>query len=728
MTKKNQSKPAPAHQVKREFDAEKKNEISFFNKKSTEYIFFFLILIITAIVFSNAISHSFLNWDDNILVYDNKFVKAIARDGFDAIAASVRELSQNSPLTIISHAITCKIWGLSDPKPYHVINILLHIFNTAFVYLFIKLLTKQWKAAVVATVLFSVHPLRVESVAWIAERKDVLFAFFYLAGLICYMKYLLSGKRYWYLFVLLAFPLSVLSKFAGITFPFSLFLIDIYVRRKITWKSILEKSLFFIIMISAAVNEFSAPAAVESVEKFSAGYTFTDRFFFSGYSFLFYVIKFILPVNLSAMYPYPFKPDETLPTIYHAAPVIALSVLAIFIFAVYKFKNFRYELIFGFLFFLLNIFIVLHFVPFAGNVVMADRYTYLPHVGFCFIAGAWFGNRLSGETGMMKKAKPVLWGLLAVFVIFLIVQTWDRVGAFKNTLTLFTDATEKQPAPLTYYYRGIVNVGLKDYQAAIRDYDKALELNPKFFIALVERAKSKRSIRDYGGSVSDFDLAISIRPGDKTLYNDRGWVKSSSNDYSGALADFSKAIALQSDFFEAYMNRAFLKTKMKDFIGALDDYTAALKSSPSSVEVYNYRAETMVLMNNFGGAIIEYQKLIAVNPDNYQAYNSIGLIKSRNLRKVQEAVQDFTKAIQTNPGYKEAFLNRGIAHFELKDFKECISDVSRTLELEPKNALALLIRGHAKRNLGMPDACDDWKRSFSMGNQEAGVMLKQGCN
>lgn len=212
-------------------------------KNYRQYYLLAGILLLTVLLYSNSLDSEFINYDDNVYITGNNYIKNFSAEGFTDIikAYSKDEL----PLTLISFTIDYKFFGL-NPVPYHIENLIFHLINILLVFLLIKKLSKRPVVALIASLLFAIHPLRTESVVWSAERKDMLVTLFFLSSVIFYINYITSGyKLKWLIFSLILSMLAILSKFTALTIPFVLFLADYYYSRKFTLKVILEKIPFF---------------------------------------------------------------------------------------------------------------------------------------------------------------------------------------------------------------------------------------------------------------------------------------------------------------------------------------------------------------------------------------------------------------------------------------------------------------------------------------------------
>ena len=214
--------------------------------RRTQYLLLFLILILTAILYAACLKNGFVNWDDGKNVFENPDIKSLGWQNIKKIFSTFY-LGMYQPITTISFALDYKIAGL-DPQQFHLTNLLFHLLNVWLVFMFILLLTKNNVIAVVTALFFAVHPLHAESVCWVSERKDVLYAFFYLLSIITWINYLKSGRKITFFFLsMFFFLLSLCSKSAAVTLPVLMILIDYYMGIKINFKSHLNKIPFFLL-------------------------------------------------------------------------------------------------------------------------------------------------------------------------------------------------------------------------------------------------------------------------------------------------------------------------------------------------------------------------------------------------------------------------------------------------------------------------------------------------
>ncbi len=525
------------------------------------------ILLITVLVFSNSLKNGFVSsWDDDQYVLENALIKDLSWDNIQKVFASFHSSGNYHPLTLLTLAIEYDRFGL-DPKPYHVTNLLLHCLNTLLVFHLVRLLTSRDEVSAISALFFGIHPMHVESVAWISERKDVLFAAFYLGSLISYVTYIRkkgfrtgAGKkskestpRTFYGVALGLFTLSLLSKSAAVSLPIILILIDYYSGERLDRRNLAEKVPFFVISIIFGVIALFSQQSVGAISTASLTYPTFDRILFACYSVNFYLFKLFFPLNLSAFYPFPVKTNGWFPTEYYVGPIILVAIIVI----IYLSNRFRKDLVFGGLFYLANIGLVLQVVG-VGSAIVAERYAYLSYIGLFFIIGQVYCR----YTDQMSVENPTLRWLLIGLVIaysgFICVLTFKRIPLWSDTTTLLSDAIDKDPrSGLAYLCRGI------------------------------ERRKQNHN----GGALSDFNSAIQAYPGFTEAYAERGNMRVKRGEYEEAIADFNFIIRTNPKYRQlnkVYYNRATARENAKDYQGAIADYTSSLESGPPDISMYIY--------------------------------------------------------------------------------------------------------------------------------------------
>ena len=537
-----------------------------------------IILILTAFIYSRSINNGFVNWDDDKVVVENSDIRAVSLQNIGSFFSKSYE-KMYEPLVMISYAVDYQINGL-DPAVFHFTNILFNLGNVVLVFFLILKLSGRKETALIAACLFGIHPMHVESVAWVTERKDVMYAFFYLGSLILYLRYIESRRWNFYWIALISFILSLLSKSNAITLPLILILIDFFRQRKWNKIILLEKLPFVLLaLVFGIIMLYTQNAA--NVEPVIKHYNILDRIFLVFYSIFFYVSHYFYPNPLSAFYPFPWKVNGWLPQIYYFSPILIILIIIL----VLRKSPFQRELIFGFLFFLAAISMTIQILPF-GMAVVSERYAYVPYIGLSFIIGQLFCRLLDGKGKLFLLNRRALWGAAIIIIITLSYISSMRTYDWYNSITLFSDTIRKtgpssvikEDLGLAYMERGQEKLSANELSGAISDFDSSITLYPKFYGGYYKRAIAKKHLQMFGPALGDFNMAIKLAPDRADIYSDRGGDKMELNDFEGAVNDFSKALQIDSSLGIVHFNLGIAYLKLNKIDLACQEWDLALKS------------------------------------------------------------------------------------------------------------------------------------------------------
>ena len=670
-----------------------------------------IILLISFIIYLPVFNNGLLAWDDENYIKNNPLVYSInLKDIFSQYV-----MGNYHPLTILTFAIEYQFFGLNETG-YHVVNVVLHLLNVVLVFYAIDLLTNKPTVALVASLLFGIHPLHVESVAWAAELKDLLYTFFFLASYILYLKYLTSQQKKLYVFSLLLFCLSLLSKAMAASLPVVLILTDYFKGRKINGKMLLEKLPFILLSIALGIVAVWAQRSSGATEVVK--FDLVQRLVFACYGFITYIFQLFFPLNLSAYYPYPIKGTESLPAQYYLYPVL----LAGLIFAVFYSLKFTKKVFFGIGFFAITIFLVFQLLP-VGGAIIADRYSYIPSIGIFYLAGEGFNLLLS------KKLKGPAYVLLAIITVFFSVRTYTRCNVWNNDMTLWNDVISKyQTVPIAYNNRGLIYLHEGKIDTALSDFNKAIELKPDYAKAYNNRGTLYINQNKNDEALKDFDKAIEFMPGSEAFHLGRGNALKNKNRIDEALMEYDKAISLKPDFAEGYYSRGNLFMSQGKYAQAIEEYTKAIELNPNNIEAYLNRGNSFRDNKQFDAALKDYEKAITLDPNFSVAYFNRGTLFMNRLMNDQ-ALNDFDKAIELNPGYVQAYHNKGNIFYNEKKYEEAIANFSKAIKIKPDYAVSMFSRGLAEYYSGKKDAaCTDFKSALNLGYQSASAAILQLCN
>lgn len=675
-------------------------------KKSYNKLYILIPLFLTIIVYSGSLSNGWIkNWDDGGYVTEvggnnslsAKSIHKLTGDDLNNVFTQFYKGNYH-PLTTIVYAIEYKLVG-DAPFLYHLVNLIIHLINIYLVFIFLKLLTKRVEIAAIAATLFGIHPMHVESVAWISELKDVMYAFFFLTAMIQYYYYYTSRekKTKHYVYALIALFLSLLSKSAAVTLPVVLLLIDYYLKRKWSWKIIYEKIPFFLLSMAFGLIAISSQGSAGAIQDITPLFSIPERFLLASAATFTYIWKLFVPINLAAMYPYPDRIDGHLPMIFYIAPVIVLVIA----FLVFYSRKFNRDIIVGALFFIVTISLVIQLLP-VGGALVAERYSYVPYIGFFLIIGKGYVYSQESQSVFARKIKIVYPSILIAGTLILSVMTFQRIKVWKDGKILFTDVIKKYPnLPFAYNNRGYFNfsfgeeyyandfkkAGYSDvkfmaYDSALADYNKCLSIDTTF-----HRGYSNRGVLYYNLAENARKLGV---------INDQ---KKLDSLYRLALSDFTKALRFGNDNTDALIGRANTYSTLLDYKSSLPDYDMYLKEMPDDKKAWVWRGTANYNVGNYDQAFSDFNKGIQLDPASDNAFLWRGICYYQK-KDYKSAIVDFDQSLKLNPKQSEPYSWRGLANYGLKNLEDAVSDYTTAITMNPNDAAAFVNRSQAYYELG----------------------------
>jgi hypothetical protein len=591
---------------------------SLYNRKSS--LIALLIAFITVLVFLPALQNDFVNWDDPQYIYENFNLRNLDL-AFFTWASTSFYASNWHPLTWISHAIDYAMWGL-NPMGHHLTSIILHALNTFLVVVLVTRLvlyathrdqtppvsenerTSHLTPIITAAVtglLFGIHPLHIESVAWVSERKDVLYAFFYLLSILWYMKYVALTTRHtsqvaghWslvtrhpsrvirYCLCLLFFVLSLMSKPMAVTLPVVLIILDFYPLGRLDFRNAL-KSQRKVLMEKLPFLGLSLASSQITIMASEAGNTLIhfDVRLFGGQvlvalrSLGFYLFKMLWPTGLVPLYPYPS--DISLMNAEYLGSLI--FVVCVTAFCVWSWRARK-------VFFATWAYYVVSLLPVLGIIrtglqSAADRYAYLPCVGPFLLIGiglAYLYERIiPGRYGPAVARNSVLIPSLLI-VCLLSVLTVLQIRIWKDSFTLWSAELRRFPDVfMAHKNLGEAYQKIGMYNKSITHLDRAVALNPKDPLSYYDRGLVYGKSGQHHKAVEDFNRAITLNPRKPAYYNNLGVAYGNLGDYPRAMEHFNTAIALDVGFAEAYFHRGVAHKMSGSEENALRDLKSAAR-------------------------------------------------------------------------------------------------------------------------------------------------------
>jgi tetratricopeptide (TPR) repeat protein len=698
--------------------------------KKTEYALAASIALVTMLVYLPALHNNFVAWDDILYVTDNSHIRSLGGSFFlwafsDFFAANWH------PLTWISHALDYAVWGL-NPLGHHLTSIILHALNTFLVVaLLIRLLdayrTKHdpsflndravLVAGGTAGLLFGLHPLHVESVAWVSERKDLLCALFFLLSIMLYAKYASGrttgdGKRQpdgdgkdgaggrnflfnrYYLAALGFFILALLSKPMAVTLPVVLLILDWHPFDRIrSWRTFgaacVEKLPFFVLSLASSVMTVLAQKAGGAL--LSVAVTpWQTRLPVGAKAVIGYLENMAWPLNLVPFYPYPETASWA--SWEYIAPLAleaGITVLCV-VLAVQK----RKTGLAAWGYYCATLVPVLGIVQ-VGGQSMADRYTYLPSLGPFIVLGlgaAWVWERAHAQDKPGPSVRLFIAAAAACIVFFLSFATIRQTGVWKDSLSLWSYEIAREPGvALAYNNRGLTYDDMGRLDLAVEDFTRAIELSPFEYKAYSNRGKAFSKLGMLDKAIEDFTVIINQDPSSYWAYVNRG---------------------------KAYYNKGRIDQ-------AIDDYNKAINLNPSELGAYLNRGMAFGDKGLLGKAIEDYQSVIARDPLNITAYNNMGALYGKEGMPAR-AIEAFSRAIAMGPDCAESYYNRGVAYASEGQNDRALEDFTKTIDLNRSDVTARMSRGRIRLMLGKKElAAEDFQIVCESGFSEGCSALKR---
>jgi tetratricopeptide (TPR) repeat protein len=554
------------------------------NKKSSGYVLAVVLLLLTAVSFSPCLKNGFINLDDGSYIVENQGIREITYSNIKTWFTTFHQ-GNYYPLVLLTYALEYRING-ADPRVFHSISIGLHLVNALLALWLLLRLTGNRELSFVSALLWAVHPLRVESVAWAAEQKDLLYVLFLLISLILYAGYKQRQRISDYILSLVLFVLACFSKGMAVALVPLLFATDYFLGLKPDRKSLLEKAPY--ITVALVFGLIAAKAQQQSLF-IQTSRSLPDNLLVAGYGFLFYVLKSILPVKLSAFHPYPGSP---LPWQFYLSSLASILVIV----AAVIWLRGRKTLFFGFLFYALSIIFVLQIVP-VGGFVAAERYSYLSAIGLSLIAG-WGLAKLAGHASLSSRVT----GMAAIILLALAgtALSAKRCLVWKDSFTIWNDAIEKYPATnaFAYNHRGAAYALKGENQKALDDFNRAVGYNSRYFDAYYNRGCLYYKLGRFTETTEDCGKAIKLYPGFIKAYNIRGIAYGKLHKYGESISDLTRAVELSPKDPEIYYNRATTLAQAGEYYRALNDFNKAVELDPDFGKAYFYRGYVYYLLGD----------------------------------------------------------------------------------------------------------------------------------
>ena len=604
---------------------------------------------------------NFISYDDGLYVIENQEVNSgITLKGI-AWSFTTFHAANWHPLTWLSHMVDVELYGL-NPVGHHFTNLILHIANTLLLFLLLARITKAfWPSAMLAA-LFALHPLRVESVAWVAERKDVLSAFFWLTTMWAYVWYVEGSSLKRYLLVMLSYALGLMAKPMLVTLPLVLLLLDwwplgrfhlllrpgeSHFATNLPWGTnktfaglILEKvPLLALAAISMVITILAQQQALIPLERIPLQFRLANAI----YSYAGYLGKMIWPGHLAIFYPHPGSGVS-----WWALTVACLVLVGCSSLAIFEARR-RPYLAVGWFWYLVTLIPVIGLVQ-VGGQAMADRYTYIPLIGV-FLMLVWGARELTANYPHQEVLMAVAAGIVLTFCGFV---TWNQVGFWRNSISLFEHAIAVTDNNyLAYTKLGVAFATQGKADKAIIAYQKAMAINPNYAVPYNNLALIYVNRAKFDEAILLYQKALAINSKFADPYNNLGVIYLNQKKFNEAIALFQKAITINHNYAEPYHNLGLVYASQDKFDQAIPMFQQAINIQPHKAEPYSDLGLAYANLGEFDEAIPLFKKAIALKPNLAAPYNNLGMVYAGQ-GKTDEAISIFQEAILVNSNNKFA--------------------------------------------------------------------------
>ena len=597
-----------------------------------------LIAVITFFVFISGIDNDFLKcWDDHIYVVDNTSIQGLSWSNLRSIFSSYT-LGNYHPVTLMFYALEYSFFQ-KNPSGYHLVSILLHIINCLLVCWLVYLLSGSQGVGLLSGLLFAIHPLRVESVAWIADQKDLLCAFFFFIAIILYLRFQKKRSPWYYWLGLVAFVLSVFSKALAIVLPVLLVAIDYFKGRRFDRNFFLEKIPYFLIALGSGILAIVARRSYQ-YQLQEGTFTLLEKIFINVNRLVFYyIVRIFAPVRIVALKPY-ITGNISLPV-----PAFIL-LIAILFFIVFSFKYTK-KIFMGSALFLITLSPVLFVVVLGYS---ADRFTYISSIGILYIVAEGFMWLYRNKNRYQRFIRPGLWVVLFSVVALSVLATVRLGKHWKNCISLTDYFVRYYPDdPTVYVNRALAYEDEEEYDMAIADYDKALSIDPTYAEAYVNRGSVYAKKNELSVAITDYTRALELDSLNAEAYYQRANALYLGAQYEAALVDYDEALRIDSTHAEVYFNRGNVYGRINDHSRAIEDYTRTLAIDSLHTKAYYNRAAAYYYLGDYEKSILDFTKLLTIDSTNTKARNNraIAYFITGEYQKAWEDVRELEKQ-----GYK----------------------------------------------------------------------------
>jgi Flp pilus assembly protein TadD len=572
-------------------------------------LIFILLIAADLFVYASVRNHPLVNYDDPAYVGENAMVRGGLSSAGVVWAFTTNAQNNWHPLTWISHMLDVQLWGMNVGM-HHLTNLVFHIANTLLLFwVFYRMTDSPWRSAFVGA-LFGVHPVHVQSVAWVSERKDVLSAFFWILAMLAYVAYARKPEWKRYLLVFAALALGLMAKPMLVTLPLILLLMDFWPldRKEPFRRLVLEKVPLMVLVGASSVVTFvvQSQGAVAKLENAPVGLRFQNAL----QSYLAYIGKMFWPSDLALLYPYRFQ-VPVWQTVTAFVVMAGITILAVW------FARRRPYFAVGWLWYVVSLVPVIRLVQ-VGVQSMADRYTYIPYIGL-FVVIAW---------AIPKHPAFAPGGFAAVVLLAFVAR--EQTQLWRNSITLWRHTvrvTVDNPHARANLGNELLREGRRE--EAIEHLLEAVRLDPRYLEAQYNLGIALMNLGRVEEAAVHFQEAVAIKPDYADAHNNLGLLLAVQRKPEEALTHYSEALRLNPKHVEGHSNIGVLMMALGRTDEAFAHFTEALRLDPANARAHNNLAGALTMQGKFDEAIREYSEALRINPGYAEARSRLELLLGR---------------------------------------------------------------------------------------------------
>jgi len=639
---------------------------------------------VTLILYLPVRNYPFIGFDDPGYVTENPRVTGGLTWGSIRWALTSGYFANWHPLTWISHMVDVQLFGMNGGA-HHVTNLVLHVANTLLLFVVLFKMTGAAGRSAFVAALFAVHPMHVESVAWVSERKDVLSTAFWLLTMWAYLAYTRKPQLPRYALVLILFALGLMSKPMLVTLPCALLLLDVWPLRRVVigesprsvWLRLLyEKIPLFALAAASSVITYLVQRNSGAVESLNV-VPLSVRIANAILAYWMYLQKLVVPRGLGILYPYPSN---------LLAETVGLALVGLIAVSVVVARSARTRpyLLVGWLWFLGTLVPVIGIVQ-VGKQPMADRYSYIPSIGL-FVLVAWGAVDLLRRIRAPRRLSLVL-SVVTVGVYTVVAQRQIEYWRLSSDLWKHTIAVTGEN------YLAENNLGWdldREHKPAeaIPHYLEAIRLSPRFIGGHTNLALALAEVGRTDEAIEHFKEALKIEPKNPLVYLHMGFALSREGRSDEAVASFSEAIRLKPDYVEAHNGLGLALARKGDLDGAIREYNEAIRQLPKFAEAHSNLGAALGAQGKLDDAIGQFREAIRLKPELVDAHNNLGVALSTQGR-LDDAIAQFTEAVRLNPNYANAHSGLALALQRKGSVADATREFKEVLRIRPGDADAL---------------------------------------